>query len=588
MLVLFSIVIVFSNTFMLYFSVSRYSGKLQENNIHYSEQVLGNLIGNLEEYIKEVENITDLAIYNYYIQDYLISLNRKKPEESVPANYQNAQMGIGLLGNVISTRSDISSIFIFNKDGIALYKTSPIDINTKFDYKSQDWYKKAVENPDDIFVTGPHQQIYAKRPTSPVFSISRTISSYDGSGMLGVILVDTNLNIIQSYANSAKLTNDGFIFIVDDKGEMVYHPSNLSSLSTEQVESYRDLYSNIIPRLSEAHTGYFNADIKNEKYQIVYKAMNKASWYVVAASPYKSITNDANKIRDLIILVGFICLVLVTLISVLFSNRITKPIAQLTKSMDKADHGNLDIRVPVTSNDEVGMLSASFNKMLERLDGLMRQVVVDQEEKRKLELKALQHQINPHFLYNTLDSIIWLAEIKDDSIVPMTEALSKLFRISLSRGHEMIPLKDELEHVRNYLFIQSMRYLNKFDYKIEVPENLLECKTIKLILQPLVENSIYHGIKNKTTKGNILIRAYKKINCLIITITDDGIGMDEETCKKILAPSADERPASGSGFGVRNVDERIKLYFGKVYGVSFESKPGEGTTAFVTLPLLRE
>lgn len=657
LVLLLSIVIVFSNTFMLYFSVSKYSQKLEDNNITYSDQVIGNLIGNLEEYIKEVENITDLVIYNYYIQDYLISINKKSTTATPPVNYQNAQMGIALLGNIISTRSDISSIFIFDNDSIALHKASPIDINADFDFKSQSWYKSALEQPDSIFISGPNLPIYSKTVVPPVFSISRSIDSYDGSGNIGVILVDTNLNMVKNYCNSAKLANNGFLFIVNDNGDIVYSPDIVNSSDSTQTETYKAIYQNITQSLKDNPTGHFNADIKNEEYQVVYKTMSRAAWHVVAVSPYKSITSDANKIRDLIILVGIICLALVTLFSIILSNRFTRPIIQLKKYMDKADHGNLDIRVPVESNDEVGMLSESFNHMLERLDGLMKQTVSDQEEKRKLELKALQHQINPHFLYNTLDSIIWMAEIKDENVVPMTEALSKLFRISLSRGQEMITLRDELEHVRNYLFIQSMRYLNKFDFKIDAPEYLLNYKTIKLILQPIVENSIYHGIKNKVSHGNIDITAYEENNHLVISVADDGIGMDEQTCRRILAPDANppvdsksknnlkdsnanlnesvedknvensgnksssvsgagaksksgtgatadsdagvtgesesnatsgSRTSSGSGFGVRNVDERIKLYFGKEYGLRFESELGVGTTVYVTLPLLNE
>ena len=217
----------------------------------------------------------------------------------------------------------------------------------------------------------------------------------------------------------------------------------------------------------------------------------------------------------------------------------------------------------------------------------MKQVVDEQEEKRKLELKALQHQINPHFLYNTLDSIIWMAESKDENIVPMTEALSKLFRISLSRGKELIQLSDELDHVRNYLFIQSMRHLNKFDYEISAPQELLSCKTLKLILQPIVENSIYHGIKNMAGKGTIRITAYQEEEKLVIRLEDNGIGMDAEMLERLLNEPVNEKSSKGSGIGVHNVNERIKLYFGQEYGLRFESELDKGTTAFVYLPLLK-
>ncbi|MHB1484174.1 MAG: cache domain-containing sensor histidine kinase [Saccharofermentanales bacterium] len=592
MLVLFSIIIVFSNSFILFFSVSRYSQKLEDNSIKNAEQVLGNLIGNLEEYIKDVENITDLAVYNFYIQDYLGYLNNKDDGETPADKIQNAQMGVALLGNIISTRNDISSIFIFNDDGIALYKTSPLDINTDFDYKNQSWYKIALSNPDRIFLTGPHPQVYAKANPNSVYTISRSVNSYDGSGSLGVVVVDSNLQQVQSYCNSIRLSNNGYVFIINREGKIIYHPDSKNSLTQNMISEYQDIQQHLLPEMRNSTEGTFNGVISGEKHQIVYKTMNITDWLIVTATPNSNITDDASNIRNLVFFAGIICLILVTIISIVLSGRITKPLTHLKSAMDKADHGNLDVRVPVESNDEIGLLSDSFNTMLERLDGLVHQTIADQEEKRKLELKALQHQIDPHFLYNTLDSIIWMAEAKDPNVVPMTEALSRLFRISLSRGQEMLTLSDELEHVRNYLFIQSMRYLNKFDYEITSPEDLSNCKTIKLILQPFVENSLYHGIKNKSTRGHIYINAFTVDDTLVITISDDGIGMDEETCKRILQPPTSEaslsKSGSGSGFGIRNVNERIKLYFGDKYGVRFESEIGVGTTAFIYLPIIRE
>jgi two-component system sensor histidine kinase YesM len=215
----------------------------------------------------------------------------------------------------------------------------------------------------------------------------------------------------------------------------------------------------------------------------------------------------------------------------------------------------------------------------------MHEVVLEQEAKRKSEMKALQAQINPHFLYNTLDSIVWMAETNNSEVVTMTEALARLFRITLSRGEDQITLEQELEHVRNYLIIQSLRYINKFDYELDAEESLLQNKVLKLILQPLVENSIYHGIKNKRQKGHIRITARAEHGRLLILVQDDGIGMSPEKAATILQSAASDHKDRFSGIGVRNVHERIQLYYGPEYGLQFESKPGEGTTVKVWLPL---
>ena len=203
-----------------------------------------------------------------------------------------------------------------------------------------------------------------------------------------------------------------------------------------------------------------------------------------------------------------------------------------------------------------------------------------------MELQALQAQINPHFLYNTLDAIIWMAETDDKGIVPMTEALANFFRISLNKGKELIRVQGELSHVENYLVIQSMRYTDKFTYQIDLSEDVKEYLTIKLIIQPIVENCIYHGIKPKRGKGHILVRACREENHLMIRVTDDGVGMNEETRSKILSPQGIVTNNSGSGVGIRNVNERIKLRFGESYGLTYESRLGEGTTVTVRLPII--
>ena len=200
----------------------------------------------------------------------------------------------------------------------------------------------------------------------------------------------------------------------------------------------------------------------------------------------------------------------------------------------------------------------------------------------------MQAQINPHFLYNTLDSIIWMAETQDSNIVPMTEALAKLFRISLNKGNEEILLKKELEHVNNYLIIQSMRYADKFTYDIQTEDHVENCHVIKLIIQPIVENCIYHGIKKKRGSGHISIRAFRQEKNLIIKVSDDGCGMTEEIRSKILSDEIEPENISGSGIGVRNVNERIQLRFGKEYGISYESEEGKGTTVTYVLPYCTE
>ena len=222
--------------------------------------------------------------------------------------------------------------------------------------------------------------------------------------------------------------------------------------------------------------------------------------------------------------------------------------------------------------------------MVKQLRQLTDDIVKEQEEKRKSELDALQSQINPHFLYNTLDSIMWMIEAeKYEDAISMVQALSRLFRISLSKGKNIITIGEELQHAKNYLDIQKYRYKNKFTSYFEIEEGIEKYKTIKLIIQPLIENAIYYGMEYMDGDGEIYVRAYTKDSDLFIEVEDNGLGMQKEQVENILTDGTRIR-SKGSGIGIRNVHQRIQLYFGTEYGLEILSEPDEGTTVRIHLP----
>jgi two-component system sensor histidine kinase YesM len=254
--------------------------------------------------------------------------------------------------------------------------------------------------------------------------------------------------------------------------------------------------------------------------------------------------------------------------------------------MKQVEKGHFDIRVDIESTNEIGKLARTFNLMIGRIRELMNQIVEEQEKKRISELKALQAQIQPHFLYNTLDSIIWMAEVgKMENVVIMTSALAKLLRSSISKGEELVPLSVELEHVENYLTIQSIRYRNKFTYSIQVDEAILSCKILKIVLQPLVENAVYHGMKHKSDPGHIRITGRKQGSVIEIKVADDGLGIEPGRLEMLLAKG--KRPEEvKKSLGLQNINDRIQLYFGEQYGLTVESEPEEGTTVTLRIPEL--
>lgn len=578
LLQVFAVVIFFMLIFIGMF-LFIFTKKIEADNVTYSRQLLQNANKRLENYFDEIASIANEANYNYYLQNYLIA---EKDNAEGYSNLTNAksmqdyEMSSKVFNSSLNSRTDVTSLMIFGKKSLLLHKSIYEFWSVVQDYDSYPWYQKAIESPNTSVITGPMRHEFLKDNTEQTISLSRRISSYIDGSFLGVILIDLNLNKIAEIFESFYANGEGTLCILNDQGQIVY-PMNYDKITPQLLE-----------KLNNSEKDNFIARIDQEEFQVVTATFEKADWKVLSLTSTGQLKESMYDTLGIVIAAIVLVMVILGVALSRILTGVVNPILRLKGHIDLADEGHLSERAKVLNHNETGALSKSFNKMLDRIENLMGEVVNEQEEKRKYELQALQAQINPHFLYNTLDSIIWMAEAKNPDVVPMTEALAKLFRISLNKGNEFIRIEDEMEHVRNYLVIQSMRYTDKFTYHIEINDEVRYCKTIKLIVQPIVENSIYHGIKKKRGKGRIDILACRKDEKLCIRVRDDGNGMNEETCQAILTKDSKFENSSGSGIGVKNVNERIQLYFGKEYGLRYTSVLGEGTTAELILPIMED
>lgn len=549
----------------------------------YEEENLVNMEAYLNSYLEEVDSIAKNVNYNYYLQDYLETVIKEEDDyvdSGIGKNMRSYEMSSQAFSDTLLSRADISSIMIFGKKKMLLNRSMYTYQKVALDYSKLDWYAKAVAKPQDAIITGPNRHSFFDTDDE-VISLSREVQSYENGTFRGVILINLNMNKITEICNSFQEKQENFICIINDKGELVYEQQNgRERFAFDEKENRQELNT----ALGKTKESCFRLNYRGEKYLVTRTDMKTTGWTLVSMVPYKSVMAETMAISGVMILAVAITLIVTLLLLNRILTGVVKPLKKLEKYMVQVNPDNMDQRMEILTDDEIGHLSMKFNQMMDRIRNLKEQVIEEQEDKRKYELQALQAQINPHFLYNTLDSIIWMAETNDSNIVAMTEALAKLFRISLNKGNEEISLERELEHVKNYLIIQSMRYADKFTYEISAEPGVERCRTIKLILQPIVENCIYHGIKKKRGTGKITIRAYRREQNLIIEVSDDGCGMPEEICRKILSDEIESENISGSGSGVKNVNERIQLRFGKKYGLSYSSEEGVGTTVTYVLP----
>lgn len=581
MILLNSFLVIF--TVLLISMISIYSfTSINDRNIKaLSEQIINQLAQNIDYYSNEMQNISTIANYDYYIQNFLNN-SQLKPQQ----DYEYAGSISALFNNISNTRIDISAIMVVSGDNRVVSNINPNEINPNYNFTNQSWYQGALELDNDFLMVPPHRQSYFKNSSDLVISFVKKINSFDSSKASGIILIDLNLNALKRICSSVKLGETGYIIIVDKDSNVIFHP-DYSYMYRAWDEMYaKEVFKDDDPLILEAlksNGQTLEKNINGRSLMVTSHTLEDLNWIVIGIYPQDEILKEQTSITLLIIAIGLTVAGIGILSTLFISSLIFSPIHDLQKRMKRTEKGTLSIvRTPNYTQDEIGALNFSFDAMMDQIGELMQRIKTKERQKRKAELKFLQAQINPHFLYNTLDSIIWMAESNNPNIVPMTENLAKLFRLSLSGGREIITIKEEVEHVLSYLNIQKMRYASKLDFTADIKEEILNLQTLKLILQPIVENAIYHGIKNMRNKGNILIKGMRVMDSVLLQVMDDGVGIEAEQLSNILKAQA----KSKSGVGIKNVDERIKLYYGEKYGLEIISERGIGTVVDIWLPAL--
>ena len=411
-----------------------------------------------------------------------------------------------------------------------------------------------------------------------MISLSRAVELTEGTSTAqGVLLVDLSYSSLAHLFDGVTTGTGGYVYLISNDGEILYHPK------IQLIDSGRVVENNL------AAAGYKDGN-HLEKFEgreriITVKSIGYTGWKVVGVTPKNVVSLNTIKTRLFIVFLITLILFILTLINSYISSRITNPIKELEKSVGFLEEGNLETPVYIGGSYEIQHLGTSINSMARQIRVLMNDIVTEHEAKRKQEFDTLQSQINPHFLYNTLDIIVWMIENEQKAeAVKVVTALARFFRISLSKGKSIITVRDELEHVRNYLMIQHMRFKNKFSYYIDASEDCMDLASLKLMLQPLVENAIYHGMEFMDGDGEITLKVWKEEEDLYFSVRDNGLGMTAEQVESLFSDSIHVTSKKGSGIGVKNVNERIKLYFGEEYGLMIHSEPDEGTEITIHLP----
>ena len=539
-----------------------------ENTVTYTRQLTSQVNNDIDSYISYMENISSVLAHNSDVQDFMFGT-----EEEYRQSMHQVQTQFN---TVISSRPDIYNIGIVKEGGRSLINNGVAQINPYVNIHELEWYKNAVLSPEKICLSSAHVQHVVEGSRPWVITLSRYIQDVNNPENGCVLFVDLNYSAISDLCDESSVGEKGYVFILDEQGNIVYHP--------KQQQLYNELQTEHIEEVRNCKKDYLELDVGENARLYTISRSEKTGWTVVSCSYTSELLIRSDQAQKLYILIAVVLVVLTLIMSNVMSKGITRPIQVLRSSMAKVQEGKFQVvNTGVDSKNEIGSLTRTFNDMTEKIQELMQQNIEEQKAKRKSELKALQSQINPHFLYNTLDSIIWMAEgNKNEEVVLMTASLAKLLRQNISNGEEQISIFQEVEYCKNYLTIQKMRYKDKLEYEIDVQPEIKNEKIIKLMLQPLIENAIYHGIKYKETKGLLVLKGYEENGNIVFQIRDNGVGMTPEVLQHIF-----ERHTvnyRSNGVGVYNVQKRIKLTYGPQYGITYESVVGEGTVATIVIP----
>ncbi len=534
-----------------------------------SQRVLAQVNLNLDSYLRRMMRISDTMYYR-------VIKNTDLADGSLIT-------GMNLLYE--ENRDALVSIAVFGQQGELVSAVPLSSLKESAFPEERSWFQAAMSRMENLHFSTPHVQRLFDDPDYRyrwVVSLSRHVQlTRGGATESGVLLVDMSFSGIEQVCRDAELSNGGYLYLIDGSGELIYHPR-------QQL-----IYAGLLEENNRAAAGYRDGahreEFQGQRRQVTVKTVGYTGWKLVGVVPGESLAADSQQMLLFGLSLLLFSAFLMAFLNFRISAHISDPIRRLEHAVKELEAGREDVEIEEGGCYEVQRLGHSIRSMVSTMRHLMDDIIQQEGQKRRSELEVLQSQINPHFLYNTLDSVIWMTEAgRYEESIQMVTALARLFRISLSRGKSVIPLADELEHARHYMTIQEIRYKNKFTTQISVQPSAAGLYTLKLIIQPILENAIYHGMASSQDDGLITVAARREGEDLVIEVRDNGIGMRPEVAASLLDDDRPDVRTTGSGIGVRNVHRRIQLTFGPCYGLAIDSEPDEGTTVRIRLPALDE
>ncbi len=582
------IFLVFTLTFLIIILLSGFSvfgvamPSMEESNIQYENELVRQSSRRIDDYLEQINALCIQVSYSSYTRTILGKNYNRNITDSV--EYSSDLFESFKFYQDFSRTSDgIISIFIYNANGYPYFFSSKGPVVSDFNAHSQDWYPTlaSAKNYGFTLFSGIHHPPQIDSSRSYIVSLMRDVRNISDFRIQGQAEIQIDPNAFKKVLNDTDLQNTSsarHMTLVDSTGKVIYSDNDrYTPGDTFNPEIFSYARNSSDPELQP----------KSDSILVSVQHSTYSGWYLIGETNRAIITRDIRKIVSLFVIFGIISVSLIIILGFFISREITKPIELLKRKVTELEHGDFDSQIILNSNDEFSRLADSFNEMSQKLKEYVQRIYTVEGQKREAEIAALQAQINPHFTLNTLNTIKYLATLQNSTnIVAMLEDFTILIKTALKSPNELITLEEELNRIQAFFRIQEISSFGKIKMELKYDENVLDCLTIGLILQPIVENAVFHGIKPKmeshqiqTGRIQILVDAIE--DNVLIHIIDDGVGMDQNDADRLLSQS-------GSGIGVKNVNTRIKLRFGEQYGLSINSAVGKGCDVLIRLPQIRK
>ncbi|AZN39066.1 sensor histidine kinase [Paenibacillus albus] len=551
----------------------RVSSHMEDNMQRTSRNALTQSTTYLENKLNNLLNATDILYFDKTLQDVITVSPDLYDEDYIQQNID--QNNLITLMNQIEHNADVLHVRLYMRE-IPGYLYDKMRFFVFKDLDGLPWYEDLKASRSVVTWIAPSRFASETKGGMPIISLARRITLKTFNVTDGVIRIDMREPVVKDIVSQANVTSTGLSYIVNSSGEIITASGNAAMLADAELRKAAE---------KAAHADQDSSDIRagNAEFLTLSRPIANTDWTFISVIPYNEIKSSGNDIRFYMIVMLLVTGVIAFLLAYLWFNSAALRLKHLARNIRNVTSGNFHARIRISSKDEIGQISQDFNYMVSEMAAMIEDRFETGKKIKSLELRSLQSQINPHFLYNSLDMINWSAVMSGNTeIETMIQSLSTFYKIGLSKGDDIIPIKHELEHVQAFVTLQNLRYQDQIQLVLEVDDAIMELLMVKITLQPIVENAIIHGILRSPAKsGTIRISGTRQGDFVVFIVADDGAGMSQETAKHIL----DAETSDGfHGYGIKNIHERIQLLYGASYGLSYESELGKGTTVTITLP----